>query len=83
MIIGITGTGKSCIVKNILYNGKEIAKEIPVEICTMANTTEYRSKEVPCLRLIDTRGIEIQQGFSAENLGQFFFDFIKKVSKCR
>ena len=83
MIIGITGTGKSTIVNNILYNGKEVAKESYGDIGTMAPTKEYRSKEVPCLRLIDTRGIELQKGFSADNLGQFFYQFINEQSTDR
>ena len=70
MIIGTRGTGKSTIVNNILYNGEDVAKKSYCDIGEIGKIkNEYRSKEIPFLKLIDTKGIEIQQGFISE---QFF-----------
>ena len=81
MIIGITGTGKSTIVNNILFDGKEIAKESRTIIGTVEKTKEYKNKKVPYLRLIDTRGFELDENFSVDNLAQHFTDFIIRQSK--
>lgn len=65
MIIGITGTGKSTLVNNLLFNGEKIAPEIVGKIGNQEPTTSHQNKkDVPYLRLIDTRGIELVKAWS-------------------
>lgn len=65
MIIGITGTGKSTLVNNLLFDGEIHALEVVGKIGTLEPTTPYQNKkDVPYLRLIDTRGIELADAWS-------------------
>ena len=77
MIIGQTGVGKSCLVNNLLYNGKEIAEERDGEIGTKM-LKPYKSKTLAHLRLIDTRGIELEKAFSVDYVGEMATEFIKE-----
>lgn len=77
MILGITGTGKSCLVNNILYNGKEVAKEGYTKRVTKQRKI-YSSKEVPYIELVDTVGIELKEEFNPNTVGFQATGFIQK-----
>lgn len=68
MIIGKTGVGKSCLVNNILFGGKEVAKEGIRKRVTQVRKT-YNNKKVPYIRLVDTVGIELSDKFSVDAVG--------------
>ena len=68
MIIGKTGVGKSCLVNNILFGGKEVAKEGTGKRVTQVRKS-YLNKKVPYIRLIDTVGIELSEKYSADMVG--------------
>ena len=80
MILGITGTGKSCLVNNILYNGKEVAKEGYTQRVTKQRRI-YSSKEVPYIRLVDTVGIELKEEFNPNTVGFQAKEFIQNQIK--
>ena len=81
MIIGITGTGKSTLVNSILkLKGSERAPEGYESICTKL-TKIYKSKEVPYLRLIDTRGIELNKKCDVNTVGFMACKFIERQIK--
>lgn len=77
MIIGKTGTGKSTLVNNMLKlkGGKKAKTGWGDRITT--ETTIYKNKEVPYIRLVDTVGIELSGGFDAINIGIEASHFIK------
>ena len=78
MIIGQVGTGKSTLINSLLkLKGRERAPEGYGRICTMKDTQIYKSKEVPYLRLIDTRGIELNEKFDVFAVGLRACEFIK------
>ena len=61
MILGITGAGKSTLVNNLLkLKGNKRAEVGTGDICT-TETAIYKNKELPYLRLVDTRGIELEK----------------------
>lgn len=61
MILGITGAGKSTLVNNLLKLKDNKRAEVGTgDICT-TETAIYKNKEVPYLRLVDTRGIELEK----------------------
>ena len=79
MIIGITGTGKSTLVNNLLFNGEKKAPEVACKIGNQEPTTPYQNKkDVPNLKLIDTRGIELTKAWSVNNIGDAMRDFIQE-----
>ena len=82
LILGQSGTGKSCLVNNILFDGKEVAKENAVDIGTTAMITPYKNpKKVPYLRLIDTRGIELADAWNVNAIGEGATTFIRDQLK--
>ena len=78
MIIGQTGVGKSTLV-NSLLKLKDIKRspEGYGDIITK-KTKIYKSKEVPYLRLIDTRGIELDSTFGVDKIGSEVNYFVKQ-----
>ena len=77
MLLGLTGTGKSCLINNLLFNGEEKAKENRVDIGT-TEIEPYRSETVPYLRLVDSRGIELEKAFSINAIGDMATEFINE-----
>jgi len=58
IVIGQSGAGKSTLINGML--NEELAKTGGPEIVTLKNET-FKSKKMPFLRLIDTRGIELNK----------------------
>ena len=82
MIIGQVGTGKSTLINSLLkLKGYARAQVGYGRICTMMDTQIYKSKEVPYLWLIDTRGIELNKEFDVNAIGLRACEFIKNQLK--
>ena len=77
MILGKAGVGKSCLINNILFKGKEVAKEGDYNYTTQKRHI-YENEKVPYLRLVDTRGIEISDKYDIQHVGVTAKDFIKE-----
>ena len=68
MIVGKSGVGKSTLINNLLnLKGDKRAKHGVGNFQTV-NTDPYISEDFPLLRLIDTRGIELNQNYGAESV---------------
>ena len=78
LILGQSGTGKSCLVNNILFDGEEVAKENDVDIGTTAFIAPYKNPKVPYLQLVDSRGIQLDNSWSINNIGDTVSNFIRE-----
>ena len=78
LILGQSGTGKSTLVNNILFDGKEVAKENAVDIGTTAFIAPYKNPKVPYLQLVDSRGIQLDNAWSINNIGDTVSNFIRE-----
>ena len=78
LIPGQSGAGKSNLVNNILFDGKEVAKENAVDIGTREMISLYKSPKVPYLQLVDSRGIQLGDGWSINNIGDNAATFIRE-----
>ena len=78
LILGQSGTGKSCLVNNILFDGEEVAKENDVDIGTTAFIAPYKNPKVPYLQLVDSRGIQLDNAWSINNIGDTASNFIRE-----
>ena len=78
LILGQSGTGKSTLVNNILFDGKQVAKENPVDIGTTAFIAPYKNPKVPYLQLVDSRGIQLDNAWSINNIGDTASNFIRE-----
>ena len=68
MILGKRGVGKSTLINNLLkLEGKNKAITGSGDPQTM-KTKEYQNEEVSFLRLVDTRGIELNLGYGAKEV---------------
>ena len=67
IITGKTGVGKSTLINALLK--EYLAKESMKDICTK-KPCKYENKKVSFLKLIDTRGIEIQPEFGISKISE-------------
>lgn len=66
MLVGQSGVGKSTLINNFLkLEGKKAAPTGTGKYVT-TEMKYYMSKEIPYLRLVDTRGIELNVNYGAE-----------------
>lgn len=78
MILGTTGAGKSTLVNSLLkLKGNKKAPVATGDICT-TETKIYKNKEVPYLRLVDTRGVELNQTYNIDAIGLKANEFIEE-----
>ena len=77
LLTGKSGTGKSTLINVLLkLKGKEKAAT-GVGTFITTKTTAYKSKSIPYLRLIDTRGIELSVQYGPEKVKAECIRFIK------
>ena len=65
MLVGKSGQGKSTLINGILK--EDVAEEGMGKFKTI-KTESYQSKNMPIFRLIDTRGIELNQNYGAKEV---------------
>ena len=68
MVVGKSGVGKSTLINNILKLDNKNKAETGIGDFQTKNIKSYQNKNVPFLRLIDTRGIELNYGFGAKEV---------------
>ena len=76
MLLGKSGVGKSTLINQFLKLEEKKAKTGAGNFQTTL-TEIYTSKSVPFLRLVDTRGIELNKGFGAKEVKEQAERFIK------
>ena len=74
IITGRTGVGKSALINALLR--EYLAKEGMKDIVT-TKPFKYENKKMPFLKLIDTRGIEIQEEYGVINISEEIIKIIK------
>ena len=74
IVTGKTGVGKSSLINALLkeYLAPEEMKNIATQ-----QPSKYENKKVPFLKLIDTRGIEIQPGYGVSDISKEIINIIK------
>ena len=77
LVLGKTGVGKSTLINSLLQLKGEEAAEEGVGNITTSETRAYRSNKFPFLRLVDTRGIEINTNFGAKEIQDEAAKYIK------
>ena len=74
MVVGISGVGKSTLINKFLNTnaptGTGNFQTVSIE--------EYKNDKIPCLKLIDTRGIELNTKYGAEEIREDCSNYIKK-----
>ena len=75
IVIGQSGVGKSTLINGML--NEEFAETGGPEIVTI-NNMSFKSKNMPFLRLIDTRGIELNIENGPDNILKNAINFIKQ-----
>ena len=77
MIVGICGVGKSTLINNFLkLEGNKKAKTGTGKYVT-TSISHYMSDKIPYLRLIDTRGIELNVNYGAEAIKNDATNYIR------
>ena len=78
MVVGKSGVGKSTLINNLLnLKGNERAKFGTGNFVTKGIGC-YKSKEFPLMRLIDTRGIELNHNYGADAVKEEATQFINQ-----
>ena len=75
IIVGQSGLGKSTLINCILK--ENLAKEGAGDIVTTVNQP-YQSKNIPFLRLIDTRGIELNKEYGPNQIIKYTYNYINE-----
>ena len=78
MLIGKTGVGKSTLINNLLKLQGEQQAKTGVGSFQTKEIKEYRSSNVPFLKLVDTRGIEINNYYGPNEIKEEAEKYIQK-----
>ena len=78
MLIGKSGVGKSTLINSLLQLTEDRKAKTGVGNFQTVEIKEYQSENVPFLRLVDTRGIEINKNFGVNQIQAEAEDYIKK-----
>ena len=78
LLIGKSGVGKSTLINNLLQLTEEQMAKTGVGNFQTIDIKEYKSDFVPFLRLVDTRGIEINKDFGINEIQKEAENYIKK-----
>ena len=78
IVIGKSGVGKSTLINAML---KEQLAEVNCVKITTLESNPYMSKNIPFLRLIDTRGIELDTNYGTDIILKNTLNFIKGQNK--
>ena len=78
LLIGKSGVGKSTLINNLLQLTEEQMAKTGVGNFQTIDIKEYKSDFVPFLRLVDTRGIEINKNFGINEIRTEAENYIKK-----
>ena len=80
MLVGKSGVGKSTLINSLLKLEKNKA-EVGTGNFQTTKLKAYQSKEVPFLRLVDTRGIELNVDYGAEAVKRDAENYINEQYK--
>jgi hypothetical protein len=84
ILIGKSGVGKSTLINSLLqFKGKKEIEHGVGGICTTKLITPYQSDKMPFLRLVDTRGIELNKNFGADNITNTCENFIHQQKETK
>ena len=78
MLLGKSGVGKSTLINSLLQLTEEQMAKTGVGNFQTIDIKEYRSDNVPFLRLVDTRGIEINKNFGVNEIQAEAENYIKR-----
>ena len=78
MIMGKSGVGKSTLINQFLKLKRGQRAQTGIGEFQTIDTKVYKNKTVPFIRLVDTRGIELNQGYGASDVKTEAEKYIKE-----
>ena len=78
MILGKSGVGKSTLINQFLKLKRGQRAQTGIGEFQTIDTKVYKNKTVPFIRLVDTRGIELNQGYGASDVKTEAEKYIKE-----
>ena len=78
MLVGKSGVGKSTLINSVLQLEKGSKAKTGTGKFVTIKYTPYKNDSVPFLRLIDTRGIELNKNYGSEQVKEDAEEFIQR-----